>query len=181
MPSDRGSRLAFECWCSSRFFSLVVFWSNVIWSFSFNLNYVYCLLVFSCLLYQSSLIMILVPGCYCKLYVGHTQSWHTYLLPLQAWGRTWWCFRLGVHFCWRQLIFFLDLKYPSISSPNTSFFDCWPVYFEFTGSVIIDLEICTQVWLKIVYGQHTNWTYRFASPAGFWGVLVRYIVVLFHF
>ena len=66
---------------------------------------------------------------------------HMDLLPLQDWGRSRQGWRVVVHYCWHQLIFFIDLKHPLSSSPNNFFFDCWPVYFEFIDWCSLILKI----------------------------------------
>ena len=60
--------------CFRSFFSrfvFVVFQSNFLWSFGFNISVKDCLPVFLCWLYQNSLIPIIVLRCDWKLSLGH--------------------------------------------------------------------------------------------------------------
>ena len=55
------------------------------------------------------------------------------LLPLQAYGRLWRGWRLGVTARWHQLIDFIGIKYPLSYSRLPIFVDFWLLYIVFTG------------------------------------------------
>ena len=76
----------------------------VIWILSYHTFVIYCWPV--CLHWsdQYSLILKLFLGCDWNFSVGRIQAKHTYLLPPQVYGRSWWGFRLGVQTCLLQLI-----------------------------------------------------------------------------
>ena len=80
---------------SSWFLSHIVFQINFLRSFSLDISFVGCLLVYFCWPYQHSLILILVLGCDCNFYGGQIQIRHSCLLPLHTWGRSWWGCLLG--------------------------------------------------------------------------------------
>ena len=62
------------------------------------------------LLDQSSLILKLVFGCARKLFVGRIQIGHTYFLPPQVCGRSWWgCQLCDFTYC-HQLIYWLKVN-----------------------------------------------------------------------
>ena len=46
-------------------------------------------------------------------------------------------------------------------------------FFALIISAFVDLNTCPQVWIQIVYGTYTNWTWIFSYPAGLWKVVVR--------
>ena len=66
----------------------------------------------------------------------------------------------------------IDIKYPSIYSFKPYFVDCLLVFIIFIISAFIYPETFPRLWLQIFSGPYPNRTYVFASPAGFWKVLV---------
>ena len=119
--------------------------SIVIWSFSCHICTVGCWPVVSHWPYQILLILKLVLGCDCKLYVDRTQTRHMDFLPPQICGRSWKGCWLSVQACLLQLIALLDIKSPSSSSFKTYFSCFWIVCIIFIGSEFIDPETCP--WL----------------------------------
>ena len=81
---------------------------NLFCSFSFDLIIIDCWLVFSCWLYQSLLITILVLVYDFKLYVICIQTGHRDLLPSNFCGMPWQGCRLGVTSCWHKYIVLID-------------------------------------------------------------------------
>ena len=108
--------------------------------FSYHILVVCCWPVYSHWSYQYSLILKLVLRCVRNFSVGSIQTVHTDLFPPQVCGRSWWECWLDVQTCWLQLIYLLDIKYPSSSSLNPYFVGCWLVCIIFIGSAFIDTE-----------------------------------------
>ena len=102
-----------------------------------------------------------------KLYVGCIQNRNLFFLPPHVCGRFWqWC-RLSVQTCLLQLIYPLDLNFPSSYLCHPYFVDCWLLRIIFIGSGFIYPEPFPWVWFKIVSGMYPNRTYIFASPSVF--------------
>ena len=86
---------------------------------------------------------------------------------------------VGCYFLLESINCFYWYKYHSSSLPKTSFVGFWPLHFAFTGLSFVDPEKFPLVWLQIVCGPYTNWTYRFAYPTVLWTVVSRVTVVWF--
>ena len=112
--------------------------------------------------------------------VGCIQTVHIYFLPPKDWIRSCKGCWLGIHYCWRQMIAFLNLKYSSISSTNNSFVDFLPVYILFYVTVFSDNKTCPWVWLMILCGAYKNCTYIFSSPIALRKVVARVPVFSFN-
>ena len=117
--------------------------------------------------------MKLVPGCYWKISVGLIQNGHTYLLPLQVFGRSCQECRLVVQTCLLQLISFLDIRYPSGFLFKTFFVDCLLVCTTFIGSVLINPEACPRVCLQNFQWAVSKPYIDIFFPAGLWKVMAR--------
>ena len=85
--------------------SYIVFPRTILWIFSFYLSVIYFWLVCPRQSDHNSLILILVLGSDWNVSVGRIIAVKMDLISLQAWGRSWWGFRLGVQYSWNQLIF----------------------------------------------------------------------------
>ena len=96
-----------------------------------------------------------------------------FLLPPHVCGRLWrWC-RLSVQTCLLQLIYHLDLNFPSSYLCQPYFVDCWILRIIFIGSEFIYPEPCPWVWFKIVSGMYPNRTYILDSTPGLWKFMAR--------
>ena len=122
------------------------------------------------------MILKLVLRCVRKLSVGCIQTGYTELLPLQVCKRLWQGLRLGFQTCSLQLIYLLDLKYPSSSPFKPYFVGFLFVCIIFIGSEFIDPETFPWVFKKIFSGPYPNCTYGFSSTKGLRKVVTRVTV-----
>ena len=119
----------------------------------FGLGNFDCWIICLCELDQHLLIMKLVLRYDWNFYVRHIQTGHMDFLSLQVCGRSWKGCWLSVISCWREYIYFLDIKSPLSYSHKPYFVNCWFVYIAFTRSAFIDTETFPRSWFQISMGR----------------------------